>query len=49
MENRKGISDQLKAGHYAGPALVPATPWLGSATPGAPAGAAPSARRMASA
>lgn len=36
MENRKGISDQLKAGHYAGPALIPATPWLGGATPGAP-------------
>ena len=28
MDNRQGISDQLKAGHYAGPALVPATPWL---------------------
>lgn len=36
MENRQGISDQLKAGHYAGPALVPATPWLGNAGPGAP-------------
>lgn len=30
MENRQGIADQLKTGHYAGPALVPATPWLGS-------------------
>lgn len=30
MENRQGITDQLKTGHYAGPALVPATPWLGS-------------------
>ena len=37
MENRKGISDQLKAGQYASPALVPATPWLGSEAPGAPA------------
>jgi uncharacterized lipoprotein YddW (UPF0748 family) len=36
MENRQGISDRLKAGHYAGPALVPATPWLGGAGPGAP-------------
>ena len=36
MANRKGISDQLKAGHYAGPALVPATPWLSSEKPGAP-------------
>ena len=36
MENRKGISDQLKAGHYAGPALIPATPWLGKSVPGAP-------------
>ncbi len=36
MENRKGISDQLKATHYAGPALVPATPWLGREIPGAP-------------
>ena len=36
MQNREGISDQLAAGHYAGPALVPATPWLASGTPGAP-------------
>jgi uncharacterized lipoprotein YddW (UPF0748 family) len=36
MDNRKGISDQLKAGPYAAPALVPATPWLGSDKPGAP-------------
>ena len=36
MENRQGISDQLKAGMYAGPALVPATPWLGNAGPGTP-------------
>ena len=37
MENRKGLSDQLKAGQYATPALIPASPWLGSAAPGAPA------------
>lgn len=36
MDNRQGISDQLMAGHYAGPALVPATPWLGSGVPEAP-------------
>ena len=36
MDNRQGITDQLKAGLYAGPALVPATPWLGSAVPAAP-------------
>jgi len=32
-ENRLGIADQLKAVHYTTPALVPATPWLGSAAP----------------
>lgn len=37
MGNRQGISDRLKASHYAVPALVPATPWLGSGTPGVPA------------
>lgn len=37
MDNRKGISDTLKAGHYAGPALVPATPWLTTEAPLAPA------------
>ena len=37
MENRKGISDQLKAKHYASAALTPATPWLGSTLPEAPA------------
>ena len=37
MDNRQGIADQLKAGHYATPALVPATPWLGSDAPAAPA------------
>lgn len=36
MENRQGIDQRLTAGPYAGPALVPASPWLGSATPGAP-------------
>lgn len=36
MQNRQGIADQLKAGHYAGPALVPASPWLGSTAPAAP-------------
>ena len=40
MDNRKGISDQLKAGLYAGPALVPATPWLTGEAPGVPAVAA---------
>jgi uncharacterized lipoprotein YddW (UPF0748 family) len=36
MQNRKGISDQLVAGEYAQPALVPATPWLGNAKPALP-------------
>jgi uncharacterized lipoprotein YddW (UPF0748 family) len=36
MQNRKGIGDQLLAKPYAGPALVPATPWLGSDRPNAP-------------
>ena len=36
MENRQGVTDLLKAGHYAGPALVPATPWLGNTVPGTP-------------
>ncbi|QYF95991.1 family 10 glycosylhydrolase [Massilia sp. PAMC28688] len=36
MQNRQGISDQLKAGHYATAALVPASPWLGSGAPDAP-------------
>ena len=40
MENRKGISDQLRTVSYAVPALVPATPWLGNETPGAPSVAA---------
>jgi hypothetical protein len=33
MENRKGISDQLRTISYATPALVPATPWLGASVP----------------
>lgn len=36
MENRKGITDQLSAGQYVQPALVPATPWLGNTAPAAP-------------
>ena len=36
MENRKGLADQLMRGHYATPALVPATPWLGSTPPPPP-------------
>ncbi|MGV7208322.1 glycoside hydrolase family 10 protein [Oxalobacteraceae bacterium A2-2] len=36
MENRKGISDQLRARAYQSAALVPPTPWLGSEAPGAP-------------
>ena len=36
MQNRKGISDQLKSVSYQSAALVPATPWLGSEAPGAP-------------
>lgn len=37
MQNRKGIGDQLRSNAYIGPALVPATPWLGNDTPGTPA------------
>jgi uncharacterized lipoprotein YddW (UPF0748 family) len=37
MENRKGIGDQLMASTYQSAALVPATPWLGSQVPAAPA------------
>jgi uncharacterized lipoprotein YddW (UPF0748 family) len=36
MENRKGISDQLKSRTYQAAALAPASPWLGSAQPAAP-------------
>jgi uncharacterized lipoprotein YddW (UPF0748 family) len=30
MQNRKGLSDQLRDGPYAEPALIPASPWLAS-------------------
>jgi uncharacterized lipoprotein YddW (UPF0748 family) len=36
MQNRKGIADQLRSTSYTGPALVPASPWLGSERPGTP-------------
>jgi uncharacterized lipoprotein YddW (UPF0748 family) len=36
MENRKGVSDQLKNASYQSAALVPATPWLGAELPAAP-------------
>jgi len=36
MENRGGVGTRLKNEAYAGPALPPAYPWLGRATPGAP-------------
>jgi uncharacterized lipoprotein YddW (UPF0748 family) len=36
MENRKGISDQLRSRSYPSPALVPASPWLGSGQPEQP-------------
>jgi len=36
MQNRKGVSEHLKATSYQGPALVPASPWLGSEAPPAP-------------
>lgn len=36
MEDRKGIDELLLATAYAAPALVPSTPWLGSAAPGVP-------------
>jgi uncharacterized lipoprotein YddW (UPF0748 family) len=31
QQNRRGLADELKAGPYAEPALVPATPWRGEA------------------
>lgn len=40
MENRKGITDQLKARTYQAPALSPATPWLGAEAPAAPSATA---------
>src|SRR4029078_11689168 len=33
VDNRDGLSDKLKSGVYAEPALVPESPWLGDATP----------------
>jgi uncharacterized lipoprotein YddW (UPF0748 family) len=36
MENRQGITDQLKTVHYGQPALVPATTWLATDAAGAP-------------
>jgi uncharacterized lipoprotein YddW (UPF0748 family) len=36
MENRKGITDQLRARAYQSAALAPATPWLGADLPAAP-------------
>lgn len=36
LQNRRGITSQLKTKLYAQPALVPATPWLGSLAPMAP-------------
>jgi len=43
-QNRKGISDQLRASTYQGQALVPATPWLKSEGPGTPLVAATRAK-----
>lgn len=37
MQNRRGLNDQLKATFYQEPALVPASPWLGSTAPPPPA------------
>jgi len=36
MQDRKGIAERLARVEYARPALVPATPWLGSRPPAAP-------------
>lgn len=36
MQNRQDLSDTLKAGPYAKPALVPASPWLDHEPPSAP-------------
>tara|TARA_R110000782_G_scaffold57258_18_gene119757 strand:+ start:55096 stop:56649 length:1554 start_codon:yes stop_codon:yes gene_type:complete len=35
-DNRRGITDQLRSGPLAGPALVPESPWLGAPSPAAP-------------
>jgi uncharacterized lipoprotein YddW (UPF0748 family) len=37
MQNRDSLDDRLLAGPYAGPALVPASPWLDSIPPRKPA------------
>ena len=36
MQDRDGVASKLKAGPYAQPALVPATPWLDNQPPSAP-------------
>ena len=36
MQDRDGLGGKLRAGPYAQPALVPATPWLGDSAPAAP-------------
>jgi uncharacterized lipoprotein YddW (UPF0748 family) len=36
MQDRGGIDEALRTSVYTGPALAPATPWLGSDQPGAP-------------
>jgi len=38
MQDRDSIVEKLLAGPYAGPALVPASPWLDSIPPRAPSG-----------
>ncbi|WP_229205976.1 glycoside hydrolase family 10 protein [Duganella sp. Leaf126] len=40
MENRKGVTDQLRVRAYQSAALAPATPWLGADLPPAPGAAA---------
>lgn len=40
MDNRKGITDQLRTRAYQSAALTPATPWLGATPPAPPQGAA---------
>jgi hypothetical protein len=36
VDNRDGLADKLKSGVYKEQALIPASPWLGDAEPGAP-------------
>jgi hypothetical protein len=36
MQDRDGLATALQRGPYAGPALVPATPWLDARVPAAP-------------